>query len=126
QPYLYDADGVHLSVGPTVSQDERLAGPDLQRAATGRAIIGDPRNDENLIVSQLQVAFLRFHNRVLDQVASEHPNFAKDDVFKLAQQTVRWHYQWVVIHDFLRRLVGQAVIDDILLQQPYVVPEGDQ
>jgi hypothetical protein len=126
QPYLYEPDGVHLSLGATVSQDERFAGPDLQRAATGRAIIGDPRNDENLIVSQLQVAFLRFHNRVLDRVASENPNFSKDDVFKLAQQTVRWHYQWVVIHDFLRRLVGQAVIDDILPLKPYVVPEGDQ
>ena len=126
QPYLYDPDGVHLSLGTAVSQDERFAGPDLHRTAAGRAIIGDPRNDENVIISQLQVAFVRFHNRVLDRVASEHPSFAKDDVFKLAQQTVRWHYQWVVIHDFLRRLVGHAVIDDILPPKPYVAPESDQ
>ena len=41
--------------------------------------------------------------------------------FKRAQQLVRWHYQWVVVHDFLRRIVGDdpfrpadGVIADIL------------
>jgi hypothetical protein len=122
QPYLYDRDGVHLTLGDSVSSDERIAGPDLQRVATERALVGDPRNDENLIVSQLQVAFIRFHNRVLDRVGHAHPELAKEDVFKRAQQSVRWHYQWVVVHDFLRRLVGQAVIDDILAPAPYVAP----
>jgi hypothetical protein len=125
QPYLYDADGVHLTLGKKVSDDDAIAGPDLQRVATGRALIGDPRNDENLIVSQLQVAFIRFHNRVLDEVGQQHPTWSKDDVFKLAQQQVRWHYQWVVVHDFLRRLVGQAVIDDILRPESYLVPGGE-
>jgi hypothetical protein len=124
QPYLYEADGVHLALGAQVSQDPATGGPDLQRVRTGRAIIGDPRNDENLIVSQLQVAFIRFHNAVLDRAGADHPAWSKDDVFKLAQQQVRWHYQWVVVHDFLRRLVGQAVIDDILRTEPYTVPEG--
>ena len=31
-----------------------------------RALIGDPRNDENVIVSQLQATMLRFHNRLAD------------------------------------------------------------
>src|SRR4051794_15429233 len=103
QPYLYEPDGLHLTLGRNVSEDIRTQGPDLQRVASGRAIIGDPRNDENLIVSQLQVAFIRFHNAVLDHVGAEHGDLSKDDVFKLAQQTVRWHYQWVVVHDYLRR-----------------------
>jgi hypothetical protein len=124
QPYLYEADGVHLTLGESVSQNPQIAGPDLQRVSRGRAIIGDPRNDENLIINQLQVAFIRFHNAVLDQIGTTRTDLGKDDVFKLAQQTVRWHYQWVVVHDFLRRLVGQDVIDDILPPVPYVVPEG--
>jgi Animal haem peroxidase len=124
QPYLYQPDGLHLTLGKPVSQDPRTAGPDLQRVETGRAIIGDPRNDENLIVSQLQSTVLRFHNTVLDQVGAANPNLGKEDVFKLTQQTVRWHYQWVVIHDFLRRLVGQEVIDDILQPAPYTAPGG--
>ena len=123
QPYLYDPDGVHLTLGRRLSDDEQTGGPDLQRVATERALIGDPRNDENLIVSQLQSAFIRFHNKVLDHVGGESPGLSKDDVFKLAQQTVRWHYQWVVVNDFLKRLVGEAVIKDIVDPSPYLVPE---
>ena len=42
----------------------------------------------------------------------------------MAQQTVRWHYQWIVVHDYLRRLVGKAVIDDILKPDTYATPSG--
>jgi hypothetical protein len=124
QPYLYDPDGLHLTLGRKLSEDPRTEGPDLERVGSGRAIIGDPRNDENLIVSQLQVAFLRLHNAVINLVGPANSNLSKSDVFKLAQQTVRWHYQWVVIHDFLRRLVGPEVIDDILPTSPYTTPGG--
>ncbi len=129
QPYLYDADHLHLSLGRKLSPDQGTtdptAGPDLLRVeATGRAIIGDPRNDENKIVSQLQATMIRFHNTVLDRVGNENRHLTQDDVFKLAQKTVRWHYQWIVIHDYLRRLVGDEVIDDILSPQPYAVPGG--
>jgi hypothetical protein len=127
QPYLYAADGVHLALGRSVSDNPEFSGPDLPRVDSGRAIIGDPRNDENLIVSQLQATMLQFHNAVLDIVAQANPAAAAhpDDTFKLAQRTVRWHYQWIVIHDFLRRLVGDEVIGDILPNQPYAVPETD-
>jgi Animal haem peroxidase len=125
QPYMY-SDGVHLALGRALADDPAIAGPDLPRAENGRAIIGDPRNDENLIVSQLQVAFIRFHNAVVDQVAQQQPGLQKDDIFKRAQQTVRWHYQWVVVNDYLRRLVGQEVLDDILVSTPYATPGGEQ
>jgi hypothetical protein len=124
QPYLY-SDGVHLARGRELADDPAIAGPDLPRAESGRAIIGDPRNDENLIVSQLQVAFIRFHNAVVDQVAQQNPGLRKDDIFKLAQQTVRWHYQWVVVNDYLRRLVGQEVLDDILVSTTYLTPGAE-
>jgi hypothetical protein len=122
EPYLYESDGLHLLLGDPVAEDPSFAGPDLQRAANGRAIIGDPRNDENLILSQLQVTFLKFHNRVATQIADDHPELGPNDQFKLAQQQVRWHYQWVVVHDFLRRLVGDEVIADILQRQSYAAP----
>ena len=118
QPYLYDSDGVKLLLGE--------GDFDLQRNERGRALIGDPRNDENLVVSQLQVTFVRFHNAVVEHVSGTSPDLHRGDLFKVAQQTVRWHYQWVVIHDFLRRLVGQPVIDDILKEETYAIPGGDQ
>jgi hypothetical protein len=126
QPYLYEADGIHLQLGEDVSADPEFRGPDLLRSPAGghRALIGDPRNDENLIVSQLQVAFLKFHNKVVDRVHTEHPELSGDDLFKLAQQTVRWHYQWVVVHDFVRRLAGENVVDDILKPHSFRTPNG--
>lgn len=75
-----------------------------------RALIGDPRNDENIVVSQLHLAFMKFHNAVVDALAGT----ADGDLFDEACRVVRWHYQWVVVHDFLRRIVGGDVVDDIL------------
>jgi hypothetical protein len=125
QPFLYDTDGVKLELGDRVSNDAETAGPDLLRA-NERALIGDPRNDENLIVSQLQVALIRFHNAVVDRVRVDNPNLVDADVFKRTQLTVRWHYQWVVVRDFLRRLVNEEVVADILRSHEYASPSGRQ
>lgn len=118
-PFMFEPGGLKLAIGRAVSGQPRFAGPDLLRAAGDRAVIGDPRNDENLVVSQLQVTFIKFHNAVVDLVAGDNPDLHGANLFKLAQQTVRWHYQWVVIHDYLRRLVGQETLDDILAEAPY-------
>ncbi|PJI86759.1 peroxidase family protein [Luteimicrobium subarcticum] len=127
EPFLYEHDGLHLTVGKPVSSTPDFEGPDLPRTETTKvALIGDPRNDENLVVSQLQSAILRLHNKVVDRVLADTAGsgLSHDDVFKLAQQEVRWHYQWVVVHDFLPRLVGQDVVDDILVTDEYRVPGG--
>jgi hypothetical protein len=121
QPYLYDQErgvgannetGMFLLLGETRSANPNFAGPDLPRNAQGRALIGDPRNDENLIVSQLQSVMLRFHNRMLQTVAAE-TSLAGNDLMKETQRRVRWHYQWVIIHDFLPRIVGQEMVDAV-------------
>ncbi len=130
QPYLYDADGLHLTLGEPVDTNPSTAGPDLVRTSgTHRAVIGDPRNDENLIVSQLQVVFLRFHNAVVDRLMADQPGLAHAELLSTAQRTVRWHYQWVVIHDFLVRLVGHEVLEDLLSSELYPVssePAGQE
>jgi len=68
------------------------------------ALIGDPRNDENLIVAQLHVAFLRAHNKLVSSGMNK----------KKAQKTLRQHYQHVVINDFLKRVADPAIVDNIL------------
>ncbi|HIK31632.1 MAG TPA: peroxidase [Oscillatoriales cyanobacterium M59_W2019_021] len=80
---------------------------DLPRNSVNVALIGDPRNDENLIVSQLHFAFLKFHNAIIDKL---HVDFEE------AQRLVRWHYQWIVLHQFLPALVGSEVVEDILFR----------
>ena len=87
---------------------------DLPRRADGGAIVGDPRNDENLIIAGLHCAFLLFHNRAVDHVRGKgHLNEAAS-VFAEARRLTTWHYHWLVLHEFLPQLVGQAMVDDVL------------
>jgi len=116
-PYLYEADGIHLLVGKNAANED-----DLPRNAANpkRALLGDPRNDENAIVSQLHLAFIKFHNKVVDALPASTPN-----LFDEARRIVRWHYQWVVVHDFLRKILGGSdVINDIIRLEKYKVPFG--
>jgi hypothetical protein len=85
------------------------------------ARIGDPRNDENLIVAQLHLAFLKAHNRLVDQGRT----------FAQARRVLRQHHQHIVIHDFLKRVADPAIVDNILangnrfydaLAEPFFLP----
>ncbi|HSF66198.1 MAG TPA: heme peroxidase family protein [Nitrospiraceae bacterium] len=82
------------------------------------AFLGDRRNDENTILSQLHVAFLRFHNAVIDHLRADPAlaNLSAERIFKMAQRQVRWHYQWIILHEFLPLTIGQKRVDDILNQ----------
>jgi Animal haem peroxidase len=117
QPFLYDWDGdrhrgVKLLVGSNPA-GSGFAAEDLPRNEQGRALIGDARNDENLIVSQLHLLFIHFHNKVVDRIAGDpaNRNIASTKLFEEAQRTVRWHYQWIVVHDFLPRIVESTAAE---------------
>jgi len=110
-PHLYDqTNGYSFLVEPMGTPGKF----DVPRNSQMVALIGDPRDDENVIISQLQLAFLQFHNRVVDHVRTKIKLNAPDQVFAEAQRIVRWHYQWIVVHEFLRRTCGDAVVDDVL------------
>ena len=88
---------------------------DLPRNSQNVAILGDPRNDENLIVSQLHLAMLRFHNAVVGDVKDAlGAVLTAEEVFAEAQRIVRWHYQWMIVHEFLPKTVGAATMADIV------------
>jgi len=80
------------------------------------AVIGDSRNDENLIVAQLHVAFAKFHNAVVDHLETQ-PDAPTDpaELFARARQLVTWHYQWLVAHDYLKTVTQTGVADKVLL-----------
>jgi Animal haem peroxidase len=86
---------------------------DLPRTTDGTAIIGDPRNDENMMIAGLQCAFILFHNRAVDDVRSDGAG-TWQEAFARARQLTTWHYQWLVLHEFLPLFVGQTMVDDIL------------
>lgn len=108
QPYLYDQPA---RLKFLIDEKNVKGEPDLQRNAEGVALIGDPRNDENIIVSQLQLVFLRFHNKVVAKVAADK-SIPAELRFEEAQKLVRWHYQWVILEDFLPRIVGKGPLKD--------------
>jgi Animal haem peroxidase len=85
---------------------------DVPRTADGTAILGDPRNDEHVVIAGLQAAFILFHNHSVDHARSE--GTAKADVFATARRLTTWHYHWLVLHEFLPLFVGQQLVDDIL------------
>jgi hypothetical protein len=100
QPYMYDPqDGRKLLRGrPLSGNPEDPDATDLPRGPNGRALIGDPRNDENRIVAQLHATMIRFHNRMADALPKAE--------FAEVRQQVRWHYQWMIVHDFLPTIIA--------------------
>jgi len=113
------ADDRHLKMGRTVAVGPDVArdGHDLPRAGTGPSkkakrapLIPDRRNDENLAVAQTHLAMIRFHNRVVDTLPAGVPAAQR---FRRAQGKVVRHYQWMIRHDYLPRIVEPAVLDDV-------------
>jgi hypothetical protein len=107
-PYLYDQEREgHLLTGNNDGNPE-----DLPRNKQGVALIGDPRNDENGILSQLQLGFLKFHNVVFELVEKGKLKCTRyfDDDFREAQRLVRWHYQWIVVNEFLPLIIDRKVL----------------
>lgn len=88
---------------------------DLPRAEDATAIVSDPRNDETLIIAGLQCATILFHNHTVDHLRETTKTADGWPVaFELARRLTRWHYQWLVVHEFLPLFVGQATVDDVL------------
>ncbi len=78
------------------------------------AIIGDPRNDENMMIAGLHTAFLLFHNHAVDLVRSQNPSITDLQAYFQAHRLTVWHYEWMILHEFLPHILPQSVIDDVL------------
>lgn len=128
QPFMYAEDGASLLFKDSfenqcqTSYDQ--AHQDLLRSPNGRAIIGDKRNDENSIVCQIHLSFVKFHNVVVKKLSQDSTRFkdgkplAGTALFEAARNEVRWAYQKLVIEDFLPRIVKKEVIEDLQKKTP--------
>ncbi len=85
---------------------------DVPRMSDGTAIIGDPRNDEHMVIAGLQCAFIKFHNRQVDDARSNGATYPDD--YNQARQLTTWHYHWMVLHEFLPLFVGSDMVNDVL------------
>jgi Animal haem peroxidase len=104
-PYLYDnTDPAKLLLGPD--------GADVPRNQQGIALVGDPRNDVHLFMNQMQVGFIRLHNRLVDRLRED--DTPEDEVFEEARRAATWHYQWVILNQFLPVLIGEQLTAQLL------------
>ena len=104
-PYLYDSsDPAKLLLGPD--------GVDVPRNQQGIALVGDPRNDSHLFMNQMQVGFVRLHNRLIDRLREDDTPAA--ELFEEARRAATWHYQWVILRQFLPTLIGAELTDQLL------------
>lgn len=134
QPYMYEPDGLHLRLGtdldaPSSPHATRNRHDVLRMPSTGDhpaplgkgphpAVLGDKRNDENRIVCQIQAGFIAFHNKVVDDaelIGAFGGDFHDDGSrFRTAVNIVRWHYQWLVLNDFLERVLEPNIVEKVL------------
>ncbi len=114
-------DGIYpdrMIVGKTSdsgAQGENRSLPnDLPRIVSGsqpgHALIGDPRNDENLGLAQTHLLFLKLHNRFIDTGMD----------FRQARKATTQHYQSTVINDYLKRILDPNVFNAVFRQPRYV------
>jgi hypothetical protein len=110
-PYLYAADDpAKLLLAP--------GGIDVPRNHEGIALIGDPRNDTHLFMSQMTVAFIALHNRLVDRLRED--GVAEADVFDEARRAATWHYQHVLLREFLPGLIGAELTAALLERGPLI------
>jgi Animal haem peroxidase len=117
-PFLYEINGPpgkeKFIIGKTAAPE--FSPDDLPRNENGIAIVVDPRSDENLIIAQLHVAFLKFHNFVMDELGSEEVKSAGPaggTRFEQVRRFVTWHYQYAIVHDFLDVFLSEEVFKEV-------------
>jgi hypothetical protein len=121
---IYEDDGIRMRVGDTIV--DSLAGveqtfpndlpkmgvKDPQAGVTkATAAIVDGRNDENLAIAQTHLAFIKFHNVVVDQLSAK---YAGEELFKEAREKVVRHYQWIILCDYLPKIIEEEVLKDVI------------
>ncbi len=109
QPYLYEHDDWGRLTGRMLTGTiKKTELSDLLRNSAGRAIIGDMRNDENAIVSQVHLAFIKAHNELVERSIDQGLACGRK-AFVLARRTLVWLYQWIVWQDFLKRITNEEI-----------------
>ncbi len=100
-----------------------LGDHDVQRNSQGIAIIGDPRNDSHMLVSQLHLAMQRVHNAFVAR--AKRDGVPDGELFNHALRETRWHYQWIVLHEFLPQLIGPELTAELDAHGPRYYAPGD-
>ena len=103
--------------------NDRGDAEDLPRNQEGIALVGDPRQDVHLLISQMHVAMLKAHNRLVDRLRED--GISEADLVAEARRALTWHYQWVMLFDFLPATIGEERTRKLLKDGPrFFQPTG--
>lgn len=111
---LYEKDGIRFILDkttPSTGVFEKQYSNDLPRCRK-LAVVADERSDENLGLSQTVVAFLRFHNAVVEFLKRE--GVPEKELFETARQMVVRHYQWIILYDFLPEMIDKSILAEVM------------
>ena len=92
------------------------SGLDVPRNEEGVALIGDARNDSHIFISQMHVAFAKLHNRLVDLL--RHAGVEKTELFELARRSTTWHYQHIILREFLPQVIGSSLASELVENGP--------
>ena len=96
---------------------------DLPRNQEGIALVGDPRQDAHLLVSQMEVAMIKAHNLLVDRLRED--GVAEADLFLEARRALTWHFQWTPLFRFLPMAIGERRLQTLLESGPrFFRPDG--
>ena len=102
-----------LKVGLTHPQPRlnKVFDHDLPRDGSGKALIGDARNDENIAIAQIHLAFIKFHNKIVESL--ENPNDAPEVIRSRAREKVVNCFHSIILNDFLPRLLDEPTLQRV-------------
>lgn len=108
---LYQTDGLSFRLGEPRVNGQQF---DLPLDHRGFPVLTDERNNENIIVRQIHVMFLKLHNLAVEELRKDQPGLSQRETFVKARELVCWQYQYLVRHDFLRRVSCASVFKELV------------
>jgi Animal haem peroxidase len=110
---LYEPDGLRFRLG-TPRRTENGEPFDLPLDDRGQPVLVDDRNNENIIIRQIHVMFLKLHNLAIEELRAQYPFLPNEKLFAGARDRVCWQYQYLVRHDFLARVCHPLVFEELV------------
>ena len=69
-------------------------------------VAGDNRVNDNVVLSSLHTLFMREHNRLVDERATNRPDWTAEELYQRARKIVGAQFQVITYNEFLPALMG--------------------
>ncbi|WP_339732252.1 peroxidase family protein [uncultured Gimesia sp.] len=80
----------------------------------GFFLAGDIRANENVALTSMHTIWVREHNRIATELATENPDLTDEELYQQARQIVIGELQAVTFNEFLPALFGPGVVSEYI------------